>query len=231
MPTVDEIRTGFFEEYRAELRLAVGVAAGVAVTVGLGRLTGDTLLSLAFGWNAGVAVFLALTLTAIGASTMDTMRKRARQQDERGWVLLLMLLGAATISLVVPGMMIGASGARTGVALFLYALLGFATVFCSWSLVHIVFALHYAHVYYGDGPVPGGEDPRGGLRFPGEEPPDYWDMLYFSFVIGMTFQVSDVEITSRRMRKLALGHGILSFIFSTVIVALTINFLASASGG
>jgi uncharacterized membrane protein len=95
------------------------------------------------------------------------------------------------------------------------------TLALSWMLTHAVFALRYAHEFYtrtGDAEVP-----DGGLEFPREPNPDYWDFLYFSAVLGMTFQVSDVQITSRKFRRLATLHGLLGFMFNTVIVALTVN--------
>jgi uncharacterized membrane protein len=107
----------------------------------------------------------------------------------------------------------------------LHITLTLLAVISSWAVVHTVFGLRYAHTYYGDG-----EDPRrhaGGLDFPGERAPDYMDFAYFSFVIGMTFQVSDVQITSRGLRQLVLVHGILSFAFNTIILALTINTLSA----
>jgi uncharacterized membrane protein len=95
-------------------------------------------------------------------------------------------------------------------------------VICSWFLLHTMFAYRYALLYYGDHPL----DPDQhtvGLQIPNELWPDYLDFAYFAFVIGMTFQVSDIEISSRTIRRVALVHGILSFLFNTVIVALTIN--------
>jgi uncharacterized membrane protein len=89
-----------------------------------------------------------------------------------------------------------------------------------------MFALHYAHRYYRDDPETPEADATGGLKFPGDAPPHYWDFLYFSFVIGMTSQVSDVQVTSRPMRRLVLGHGILSFAFYTIVLALSINIVA-----
>jgi uncharacterized membrane protein len=97
----------------------------------------------------------------------------------------------------------------------------------SWTLIHTVFAVHYAHAFYGDGSAPGPDD-AGGLLFPGgDQSPDFWDFFYFSLVLGMTCQVSDVQITGKHMRRLASVHGALSFFFNTVILALTINFLVS----
>lgn len=92
--------------------------------------------------------------------------------------------------------------------------------------MHTMFALHYAHGYYRDDCQDANLEQAGGLDFPQDTQPDYWDFLYFSFVIGMTCQVSDVQVVSKAMRKLALGHGILTFFFNTVILALSINIIA-----
>jgi uncharacterized membrane protein len=95
---------------------------------------------------------------------------------------------------------------------------------CSWFLLHIIFTFRYAHLYYGDHPSGPGLD-MAGLDIPEEDFPDYMDFAYFSFVIGMTFQVSDIRIISSRIRRLALLHGLLSFLFNTIIVALVINVI------
>ena len=95
----------------------------------------------------------------------------------------------------------------------------------SWLLVHTIFTVRYAHLYYRNDP----DQPEmhvGGLKFPSEDRPDFLDFAYFSFVLGMTFQVSDVEISSKTIRRIALFHGLLSFGYNTVIVALTINIIA-----
>ena len=102
--------------------------------------------------------------------------------------------------------------------------LAIATILLSWSFTHVMFALHYAHEFYDEN---GGHG--GGLNFPGDlQEPDYWDFVYFSFVIGMTSQVSDVAITCRPIRHTVSAHGIISFIFNAAILALTVNIAASA---
>jgi uncharacterized membrane protein len=113
---------------------------------------------------------------------------------------------------------------KSGVASHVCLALG--TVALSWALLHTVYSLHYAHVYYGD--IDPGKQFRAekGLEFPGKDEPDYLDFAYFSFVVGMTCQVSDVQVTSKRMRRLTLLHGIISFAFNTVILALLINTLS-----
>ena len=99
------------------------------------------------------------------------------------------------------------------------------TILLSWSFIQVMFAFHYAHEFYAEH-----RQPAGGLGFPGQEAPDYWDFLYFAFVIGMTFQVSDVTVRSKVMRKTVLAHGLLSFIFNVTLLALAINLAASALG-
>jgi len=104
-----------------------------------------------------------------------------------------------------------------------------AGVTFSWILLHILFTSRYAHLYYGDHATKKGEMAKG-LEIPGNEAPDYMDFAYFAFVIGMTFQVSDIQISSRQIRRVVLAHGILSFLFNTVIVALTINVVVNLKG-
>ena len=99
------------------------------------------------------------------------------------------------------------------------------TILLSWSFIQVMFAFHYAHEFYVEH-----REAAGGLGFPGKESPDYWDFLYFAFVIGMTFQVSDVTVRSKLMRRTVMAHGLLSFIFNVTLLALAINLAASALG-
>jgi uncharacterized membrane protein len=95
------------------------------------------------------------------------------------------------------------------------------TIFLSWAFIHTMFALHYAHEYY--------DRTAGGMAFPGDDrEPDYWDFVYFSFVIGMTSQVSDVGVTSKEIRRTVTAHGVVAFVFNVALLALTINLAASA---
>ena len=102
----------------------------------------------------------------------------------------------------------------------IYAALAIGTVVLSWTFIHTIFALHYAHEFYGEGRH------RNGLHFPGEGQPDYWDFVYFAFVIGMTFQVSDVAVVHKSVRRLVVVHGVLSFFFTTAIIAMSVNIAA-----
>jgi uncharacterized membrane protein len=153
--------------------------------------------------------------------TPSRMQANARAQQEGEWSLFWLVVAGVTASLsaiigefsTMKDMPAGMRGQKVAIVA--------ATLALSWMLTHAVFALRYAHEFYtrtGDA-----EKPDGGLEFPGEPDPDYWDFLYFSAVLGMTFQVSDVQITSRKFRRLATLHGLLGFMFNTVIVALTVN--------
>jgi uncharacterized membrane protein len=154
------------------------------------------------------------------------MRVNARKQDLSRSLIFVFFVVVACAALFAVGFLLRIHKVEEQGHLTVHLLLSLATVVFSWMLVHTGFALHYAHVFYGDSDEPGQETHRG-LDFPGGHPPDYFDFAYFSFVIGMTFQVSDVQITSRRLRRLALIHGALSFAFNTVILAMLINTVTS----
>jgi uncharacterized membrane protein len=179
-------------------------------------------------WDAGVVCLLALVFLMMLSATAQKMRRRAQRQDSSRWVILTSLVGAACASLLAIGFMLKDNKGLSAAILTLHVTLSGVTVICSWVLMHTTFALHYAHSYYRDDSETPIVDDTEGLDFPSEKQPDYWDFLYFSFVIGMTSQVSDVQITSRPMRRLALVHGLLSFFFNTVILALSINLIAGA---
>lgn len=184
-------------------------------------------MRVASAWVAGVAVFLALTAAVMVGASPERVRARVRELDPRRWVVLAIIVAAASISLVALGLTLQKEAGETAAALALRLVVTGLTVVASWTLTHTIFALHYAHHFYGDVEGPSTAD-RGGLAFPGTELPDYWDFLYFAFVIGMTCQVSDVQVTSRAMRRLTLTHGVLSFFFNTIVLALAVNLLASS---
>lgn len=168
--------------------------------------------------------FLGLTWWAMLRATPVTMRRHARQEDAGRLVILSLITTTACASLFAIGFILHDKGVSTKL-LFVHLALSILTIVSSWLVVHTIFALRYAHAYYQDHKTLQ-ECKAEGLDFPGEEEPDYWDFLYFSFVIGMTSQVSDVEVTSRSLRRLSLLHGVLSFFFNTTIVAMTINIIA-----
>ena len=207
---------------RARPRLLVSVALGLAVALLVPSGVSPTLRAV-IGWDCGTAVFLGLAITMAARATKGSMRQRAALEDEARWVFLALVAGAAFFSMfAILGLMREAKAAG-GAVMLIKAVLAGLTIVLSWLLAHTVFAVHYAHDYFNDL----AENQPPGLDFPSEkDDPDYWDFLYFSFVIGMTAQVADVKVLTQRWRRLVLAHGILSFLFNTVVLALSINLLA-----
>jgi uncharacterized membrane protein len=203
------------------LAIAVGGVGFLLAPASLGPALRGTA-----GWVIGVAAFLGLTLLATSHCSLERIRARARALDERAWVILVLVVAAAAASFGALGFVLRKPPDGAGISALALFLAGLS-VTASWLLVHTNFALHYAHVYYDD-PEEAGDTDRGGLLFPGKASPDYWDFFYYSFVVGMTCQVSDVQVTSRSMRRLTLIHGIVAFFFNTGVLALAINILASA---
>jgi uncharacterized membrane protein len=211
----------------ARHRLAISLLAAGLVWFGLrGRVQPST-QSIAT-WDVFALCVLVLAWLTIITTPRHKLRSRAQQQDVSRTVIFVFVVLAACAGLFAVGFLFFANKSAQRSHIILHLLMSLIAVVSSWLLVHTVFGLRYAHTYYGDPDGPAG--PRqhaGGLDFPGGRPPDYMDFAYFSFVIGMTFQVSDVQITSRKLRQLVLLHGMLSFGFNTVILALTINTVST----
>ena len=176
-------------------------------------------------WDAGMLCFLASTWVLMVQAIPKTMRRNAQSQDEGRLVILSLITAAACASILAIAFILRETKNRDISVVIPHVILAIITIIGSWLLVHTIFAMHYAHEYYQDHKTQS-ESKAGGLDFPEDIEPDYWDFLYFSFVIGMTSQVSDVEITSRSLRRLTLVHSILSFFFNTAIVAMSINIIA-----
>ena len=183
-------------------------------------------------WDAFAIFVLLLAWLTIVTTPPDKLHARAQKQDLSHILIFVFVLVTACAGLFAVGFLFFSKQAFQNQSDFWIHLLGsLAAVICSWMLVHTVFGLRYAHTYYGDPDGPTGPmSHAGGLEFPGDREPDYMDFAYFSFVIGMTFQVSDVVITSRDFRKLVLIHAMLSFGFNTVILALALNTVSSVLG-
>jgi uncharacterized membrane protein len=196
---------------RTFISIAIGVIAFFLLPPSL-RLVTRLLVS----WDIFVALYLVLVYSLVFSSGLAHIRRNAILQDDgRFLILLVTALGAfASIAAIVFGL---DAEHRSAPELALATV----TIALSWATVHTTFALHYAHDFY-RGAKPGG------LNFPGDDKPDYWDFVYFSFVVGMTAQVSDVGITDKTIRRTATAHGVISFIFNTALVALMVNIAASA---
>ena len=175
-------------------------------------------------WDAGAFAYLAGLAAMFYRSAPDAMPANAERQQEGEWTIFWVTLGAVVFSFpAVRDALSGTSHLPASVGEARVILVAI-TLLLSWFLTQTVFAMRYAHEYYERGP---GGALQGGLQFPNENEPDYWDFLYFAVVLGMTFQVSDVQIAARALRRLATVHGFLGFLFNTVIIALTVNLAAA----
>ncbi len=213
-----------FAQMHGKLLLAtvVGASAAVVIPVAL-----ESSVRWLIGWNIGVALYLVLTHAMMLKAEVSFIRNRAAEQDEGGFAILLLSIASTVASFVAIVLLLGSAKEAPPLEATLDALLALATILLSWTFVHTIFALHYAHEYYGER----GDGTIGGLNFPGNDEPDYWDFFYFSMVIGMTSQVSDVAISSRYIRRMVTMHAILSFFFNVAVLALTVNTLAGLVEG
>ncbi|WP_249336210.1 DUF1345 domain-containing protein [Sinomonas gamaensis] len=193
--------------------LAVGVVAAV-----LTGLFSSWWHAPAAGWGAAALLYDVWVLRRILPMNAEQTRSHAREEDPRRATrdfLILCANAAAIIAVIV--VMVSGNQAKGGAKLTL-AILAILVVAASWLMLHTIFILRYAEVYYG-------ENPHGGVEFNQEQPPKYTDFAYLGFTLGMTFQVSDTNLTSTKIRTEALKQGILGYIFSTVILAATINLV------
>lgn len=183
-------------------------------------------------WSTFALTVLVFSWATILTTPPSKLRSRARKQDLRHILIFIFVLVTACAGLFAVGFLFFSKQAFAERSHFFVHLFGsLGAVVCSWMLVHTVFGLRYAHTYYGDPDGPRGPVSHArGLNFPGDREPDYLDFAYFSFTIGMSFSVSDVAITSRDFRKLVLVHGMLSFGFNTVILALAISTVGNVLG-
>lgn len=208
---------------RLHAKLAIAVLVGLAV-FGLFTVAGLRWpAAVLIGWNLGLATYLALTYAMMWRAEVAHIVRRAAEQDEGAAVILLLSIVATFASLIAIAFTLGSEQALLPGGAAIDVVVAVATILLSWLFVHTMFSFHYAHEYYGerrDGKI-------GGLRFPHDDKPDYRDFLYFSLVIGMTSQVSDVAIESKVIRRVAAIHGVLSFFFNLVVLALTVNMVSN----
>ncbi len=177
-------------------------------------------------WDVAIFSFLLLAWVLIFNANHTETEESTVNQDQSGMVILSFTIIAAIISLLAIALMLHTSKTLTTIPLLLHIAVSIGAILLAWLMVHTMFVFHYAHKYYRHGLLYN-EKRNKGLIFPSDKEPDYMDFVYCSFVIGMTSQVSDIQISSKPMRKLALIHGIISFGFNAMILALSINIVAS----
>ena len=205
-------------------RLLLAIGCGIVAWFVLPTSLAWVPRALLAGDVAGI-VMLAISLWIIIAATSDDTRRRAAAEDPGRLVVWILVLGLSAASLFVSIFVLRHAHAATRADRVLFVVLGVATAAIAWLLAQTAFTLRYAHLYYR-----AGQAEEGGLEFPGDEAPDDLDFAYFAFTIGMCFQVSDVQVTSRMIRRTVLLHAMLSFAYNTGILALVINVVMSQLG-
>jgi uncharacterized membrane protein len=192
---------------------ALGIAAGVAAWL-LSVAPDFALLAAA---DVFFLVYLALTARIIGTTSAHDLRRHAEEDDEG--VALILLLAALAVGVSISAIFLVLNAEASSLLARLTALISLPL---GWATLHTLLAFHYAYLHYR------ANAPGEGLRFPGKGDPDAWDFLYASFTIGMTAQVSDVEVTTRSLRRAVLVHGVASFFYNTGILALAVNAAVTA---
>jgi uncharacterized membrane protein len=210
-----------FERLHAIHKIIICIVLAIAAYL-VADIKNNPLTRLMIGWNTFSLCMIIMTWITFKITTPDEIRRQAELQDTSRVVIFVIVLISAFASFFAVLLLVISEKKETEAFDIPVAMAG---MFFSWFLVHTIFAMRYAHIYYGDHETQPAIH-AGGLIFPEEDNPDYIDFAYFSFVLGMTFQVSDIQVTSKELRKMALLHGILSFGFNTIIVALTINVIA-----
>jgi len=200
------------------MRIAVSALVGAVVAV-VAILLGAAVSAPAIGWDAGALTFLVWIWLTIGRMSAQDTAAHATREDPSRTVSDVLLLAAAVVSLAAVGIVLVQANSEQGAAQDLLAGVGVATVALSWLVVHTVYTLQYARLYYSDEP--------GGVDFNQAVPPRYADFAYLSLTLGMTFQVSDTDLQTSTIRATALRQALLSYLFGVVIVATTINLIAS----
>jgi uncharacterized membrane protein len=199
---------------------AIGIVAGLVMSDRIHPITRALL-----AWDLACLVLLVLSVQFFSSDRPGGMPADAERQEEGEWTVFWVTVGAVTASFIA---ILGEFALLKDLhepSKSLHVGLVAVTLFVSWLVTHTIFAYRYAHEYYERDDATG--KIIGGLQFPDDAEPDYWDFFYFSLVLGMTFQVSDVQITRRSLRRLAAAHGLLGFLYNTVLLALTINIAAS----
>jgi uncharacterized membrane protein len=217
----------FFYKLDSQYRLVIALVISAIIFLLISGHHSAPVLIL-FTWISFASTIILMDWIIIVTSHPREVRKIAKMQDSSRTVIFLFVIAASLASM---GAIIFLLKSSKGAEKNEHILLAITAVIVSWWLVHTIFSLLYAHLYYDTDTDDGEELKEGGLDFPTKDDPDYLDFVYFSFVIGMTFQVSDVTISSRHIRRFVLLHALMSFAFNTAILALSINVISGLVAG
>jgi len=224
METKGKLNNNVFEQMHPLTRLIISVALSTLPFFLLNKQINILLLGMV-SWIVFTLTFLIFSWIVIIKRTVPQIRKKATEDDGSVlFVFFMVLISAFAGMLTVLLIIISKDSAIRESILFLPSCI--FGMLLSWVMVHTIYVFHYAHEYYDDTRDKNGRKYVGGLIFPEEKEPDYLDFAYYSFGIGCTFQVADVNITSRKIRRITMFHGLLAFILNTFVVALTINLIA-----
>ena len=203
------------------IRLVVAIVLAIAVYA---LLPGDwpRVTRALVGWDTGIVIYLAAVIVMMTRASEHGLQERSATQEDEGAIAILLLTITTAAACLAAIFLELAQAESSGAGYGYHVALAVSTVLLSWAFTHTIFALHYAFDFYGDG------QRTKGLKFPDDDKPDYWDFIYFSFVIGMTFQVSDVQVTNKGIRRLVAAHGVMSFLFNTTVIALMVNLATDA---
>jgi uncharacterized membrane protein len=202
-------------------RLFAGIVIGVLAWLALDLAPGLRWSTRAIlAWDAGVFTTVLGMMVHMADKRADDIRASSAEQDEGQGMILTIVLIACVASLATVAAELNLAKSAEGLEKILRVGLVSVTVAASWFMVQLIFALHYAHEYYS-------AQRPGGLKFPGGGDPDYWDFIHFSVVIGAAAQTADIAFTSKPLRRIGTLHTLVAFTFNTVVLALSINLLAS----
>ncbi len=212
-----------FNRMHLRHRVGISIAAALIAFLLLSRSHLDRLIISMIIWNSFALFFILTSWIVFFTRSTKQMRHRARLEDgSRVFVFTLVIISSFACMFAVLLLILSKEETTPGI---IYVPVAIISMIFSWIVVHTTFCFHYTHLYYSDNPE-NSQTHAGGFDFPNENRPDFLDFAYFSFIIGMTFQVSDVSITSRRLRRLTLLHSLLSFCLNTFVVALVVNLIA-----
>jgi uncharacterized membrane protein len=214
----------FFEKINSFQRLFICIALAVIVYFLVQVKEIDGLSHVMLGWNTFSLSMIIMSWVSFFITDSRQIREQAKVQDPSRTIIFIIIIVSTLASFFAVLLLILSKGENDNTSSLRIAV-AVAGMLFSWFLIHTIFTLRYAHIFYGDHETRPNTH-AGGLEFPGDSKPDYLDFAYYSLVLGMTFQVSDVQITSKRLRSLAMLHGLLSFVFNTIMIALTINLIA-----
>jgi uncharacterized membrane protein len=217
-----------YEHLHAHVRFIVAVLVGIAVwyLVPFPHAIARAL----FAWNvAGWLYVVLIGVMMLRCEIAGIKRQASLEEESRTLLLILTIFASVAMVLAIVAQLSALHEDHSPDRTLKFAL-SFSTIMVSWFLVHMVFALYYAHEFHSESRGGGARGAGGGLDFPNDHIPDYLDFLYFAFVVGTTAQTSDVVVTSRKMRRAVTLHGLLSFFFNTTVIALVVNLTSQLAG-